>query len=208
MPDESAKMLAWFLFDGDLFSSGYVKCNNTLYFYYGANLNKFNKSFIDIRKVNKEGSPTVDDTKNYAIIAYYQTPMYQFGAVEWLKDVKNVYIQCSTAAKTDIRITYMSDREPSGEIDPEDIAISGRILWGNFHWGNGELIDPDGDPDDLENHATDWTWHVYVLGDTFRRCCRLKHIQMMGLLFENKTRKSDLCISHLAIDYTIAKNVK
>ena len=102
----------------------------------------------------------------------------------------------------------MSDQEPAGETEPEDIGITGRILWQNFHWRNGELIDPSGDPADLSNHATDWSWAVYTLGETFRRCCRLKKIQMMGLRFENDTLSSDLCISHLTIDYSFVKNVK
>jgi len=193
--DQCAKRLAWFYWNGNGTKATYMhNCDGTLYFATTSYLRQFNTTFNDY---------------NGKIDAYYKTPMFEFGAVEWYKTVKNMWVQCRTDAKTDIGITYLTDRLPDGKAD-KAIRISGRLLWKNFKWGNGDYIDPSlsPDPDIPSNTYTDWIWEVYSLGETFRRRCYLKKVQMAGVLFWNRAKSSDLCISHLAFEYIPFKNIK
>ena len=67
------------------------------------------------------------------IKAVYQTPFLQFDAVEYLKTVRELYVQVRADTISVINITYFTEETPRGEVEQEPIIIYGR-LWDNFRW--------------------------------------------------------------------------
>lgn len=170
--DQDAKRLAWFLFDN--FSVyEYLKAGRELYYASGSKMIKLNQKYDDF------GNP---------IHAVYQTPFLQFNAVEYLKTVKNMYVQCRADTISVINIKYFTEETPQGEDESEPIIIYGTI-WDNFLWNT-------------------FGWAVVNFANVFRRKCSLKKIQMASVLFENNEAGRDMAISHLSFQYTVVKNIK
>jgi len=190
--------LAWFLFDhfyvnellrveNDLIFSGNYEYTNTQVTPSKTTntknmLIKLNMSFSDI--------DYKADGYNDAIEAYYMTPFIQFGAVESLKNVRNIYVQTrgDTASKMDM---WYYDEETglgSGEKEPESIIIGGR-LWQHFLW-------------------TNFTWYIIGWASAFRRKCNLKKVQMASFYFENKEIDRDMSITHIGLQYQLVKYVR
>jgi hypothetical protein len=170
--DADAKRLAWFIFD-NFNAEHFLKVDNELYYTKGSTLRKLTDDFNDF------GEP---------INAYYQTPYFQFDAVAYLKTVKNIYVQTRADTATVIHMTYFTEEDPNGEIEPEAIRVYDR-LWKNFSWST-------------------FGWQVTNIANTFRRKCSLKKIQMCSVLFENNELDRDISISHLTFQYTVVKNIK
>ena len=127
------------------------------------------------------------------------TPFLQFNAVEYLKTVKNIWVQCRGDTASIIDMYYYTDENLTPEQDPESIRIGGKI-WSHFSWDNFE-------------------WLVVNWANTFRRKCSLKKIQMVAFYFENVDKYDgetliesvagrDMSITHIGMDYQIVKTVK
>ena len=184
--ETSPSKLCWFLFD-HFYVKQFVKIGQKLL--YASSKNEFNDSLILLN------STFVDldfdgDNEGDAIRSYYMTPFLQFGAVEYLKNVKNIYVQCRGDTKSIINLFYYTDDSSQPEADPEPIETgSNSSVWEDFEWDN-------------------FSWFMNIWGNVFRRKCNLKKIQMSGFYFENNEVSKDLSITHVALQYQIIKNVR
>ena len=182
--ETDTKILDFFLFDnfyvGQFIKIGqdlvYVNSNSS----FNKNLIKLNNTFEDL-DFNGDG-------ENDAIKSYYMTPYLQFNAVNYLKTVKNIYVQVRGDTSSVIDMWYYTDESLDPEQEPESIRIGGRI-WSKFGWDNFQWLSV--------NHAK-----------TFRRKCSLKKIEMCAFYFENNDVGRDMSISHIALQYQIVKNIK
>ena len=178
--------LDWFPFD-HFYVKQFEKVDKELFYIssltgFENKIIKLNDTFDDL-DFNQDG-------KNDAISAYYMTPLFQFNAVEYLKNVVNIYIQCRGDTATIIKIKYVTEENPEGEEELEDIVVGTKNqMWDNFAWYS-------------------FAWGSLALGNTFRRKCSLKKIQMAGFLFANAEVSRDLAISHISLQYKIAKLIK
>ena len=170
--DQDAKRLAWFLFD-NFNSEEYIKAERNLYYASGSKIVTLNNSYNDFGQ---------------SIKAHYKTPFFQFDAVEYLKNVREMYVQCRADTISVINIKYFTEETPNGEIEPESIVIYGKI-WDGFEWDT-------------------FGWDIVNFANTFRRKCSLKKIQMVSVLFSNEELDRDMAISYLGFKYQIVKNVK
>lgn len=177
--------LAWFLFD-KFYIDDFLKVDNDLLYYSTRNvfanvLVKLNSSFRDL-DFNQDGE---DDSIN----AYYMTPFFQFNAVDYLKNVKNIYVQCRGDTATAIEMYYHSeDAQSSGIKEPDDIRIGGKI-WKHFRWDT-------------------FDWNIIGHASVFRRKCNLKKVQMVAFLFKNDEAGRDLSITHLGVQYQLVKYIR
>ena len=171
--DSDAKKLSWFLFDNwnvDMF----VKAERDMYYASGKKLVTTNSSYNDF------GEP---------IHAEYQTPFLQFDAVEYLKNVREMYVQCRADTASVINIQYCSNDNPTGEEEKEPIVINFGSLWDNFRWDT-------------------FKWSITNYANVFRRKCSIKKIQMLYVNFTNNENNKDMSISHITFKYNLVKNVK
>lgn len=170
--DQDAKRLSWFLFDNfNVYE--FIKSERSLYYAKGSTLVLLNDSYSDFGQ---------------AIHAIYQTPLFQFDAIEYLKTVKNMYVQVRADTASIINIRYITEENPYGETEREPIIV-GSKLWDYFSWDS-------------------FSWDIINFGNVFRRKCSLKKIQMAGVIFENDELNRDMSISHLSFDFTVVKNIK
>ena len=178
--------LTWFLFD-HFYVDEFLKVGKDL-IYSGAHdvsrnkLVKLNMSFADL-DFDEDGEPD-------GIESYYMTPFLQFGAIEYLKNVKNIYVQCrgDTATKIDMWYYDEDDALGEGESESESIVIGGR-MWQHFEWSN-------------------FTWYIIGWASTFRRKCNLKKVQMASFLFKNNEVTRDMSITHIGLQYQVVKNIR
>jgi hypothetical protein len=142
---------------------------------------KLNNTFVDL---DFDG-----DGKNEYIHCYYQTPFIQFGAVEMLKNVSNVYIQSRGDVHSKIDLYYYTNDSADGEPDLEPIQVGGHgLLWDNFDWNN-------------------FIWQMNSWGNTVRRKCNLKKIQMASIYFEDN-ENADMSITHIGMQYQLVKYIR
>lgn len=123
------------------------------------------------------------------IHAIYQTPLFQFDAQAYLKTIKNMYVQVRGDVASTINVRYITEDNPDGEVEPEPILIESLNRWDGFRWDK-------------------FVWSSTAFGNTFRRKCQLKKVQMAAFLFENNEVDKDMSLSHLSIQYFIVKEVK
>lgn len=182
--ETDAKILDFFLFD-NFFVKQFIKIGIDLYYVsshanFSKSLIKLNSSFADL-DFNQDGEPD-------PIKSFYMTPFLQFNAFNYLKNVKNIYIQCRGDTASVINLYYYTDESLLREQDPESIRIGGR-LWQKFEWDIFQWI------------SVNWAY-------TFRRKCSLKKIQMCAFYFDNDELNRDMSISNIGLQYQIVKNVK
>jgi hypothetical protein len=116
------------------------------------------------------------------------TPFLQFGTVEMLKNVKNVYIQCRGDKNTKINLSYYTNNSEKSEQDPNPIIVGGRgALWGRFTW-----------------HTMAWSINSWA--NTFRRRCNLRHVQMCALFCENN-ENADMSITNVGLRYSLVRYI-
>ena len=180
------RVLDWFLFD-HFYVKEFIKVGKQLV-YVSSNSNfankliKLNATFVDLDFNN--------DGERDAIHSYYMTPFFQFGAVEMLKNVKNVYIQCRGDTNTSIDLYYYTDDSAEPEPEPEPINVAGGFnLWGEYAWDN-------------------FHWFMNIWGNTFRRKCNIKKIQMASIYFENNQVDNDMSITHIGLQYQLVKYIR
>ena len=185
------RQLDWFLFDhfyvkqflkfrkGLLYVSSHPVINNSLI--------KLTSSFSDVNFDQiEDGEGNLLDA--VSIHSYYMTPFLQFGAVESLKNVKNIYVQCRGDTASVIDMWYYTEENVNPEEEPEAIRIGGK-LWSHFQWYN-------------------FQWLVVNWANTFRRKCNLKKIQMASFYFDNDEVNRDMSITHIGLQYQIVKYVR
>lgn len=201
--------LTWFYFN-NVFAGEFIRVEKELFFYGWANPDvteradhakrflKFNDSFVDVYRTGE--NPIIR-----TISSFYMTPFMQFGSVEMLKNIKNIYVQCRGDTATVIDMYYYTDDNSSytgeigesldddesivnGEREPESIRIGGRI-WKNFQF-------------------KEWQWLTVGWATVFRRKCNLKKIQMASFYFQSKERYRDMSITHVGMQYQLVKYVR
>ena len=174
--DEMAKATAWYRWDN--IGTGNVSCGivigSTVYFVAGADVITFNNELNDFGE-----SP---------IHSYYQTPLFDFQAFEALKTIKQAFFEVRGDTATKIHITYITDEDPEGEEDPEDIEVPA-LLWGAFTWSS-------------------FKWGVMKYAKTFARKCSIKKVMLFGVLLENDEFGRDMSLSGIKLKYTVVKEVK
>lgn len=178
------KNLDWFLFD-HFYVKEFLKVEKQLL--YSSSHTKFNKNLI---KLNAQFADLDfnDDGEPDAIHSYYMTPFIQFGAVESLKNVKNIYVQCRGDTASVIDMWYYTEENIHPEEEPESIRIGGK-LWAHFQWYN-------------------FQWLVVNWANVFRRKCNLKKIQMASFFFDNNELNRDMSITHIGLQYQIVKYIR
>lgn len=169
--DDDAKRLAWFPFT-NIYASQFLALNGNLYYTREGGIARFNYSYSDFGN---------------SISAVYQTPLMQFGAMEYLKNVKNMYVQCRADTSSVIDITYITERTPNGEAD--DSIVIGAQLWKSFNYSM-------------------FSYAVLYFGNAFRRRCNLWKVQMAGAKFSNDQDGRDMSISSLAFSYSVIRPVR
>lgn len=178
------RVLDWFLFD-HFYVKEFIKVGKQLVYVssnpsFANKLIKLNATFADLDFDN--------DGKNDPIKAYYMTPFLQFGAVEYLKNVKNIYVQCRGDTSSVIDMYYYTEENISPEEEPEAIRIGGK-LWAHFQWSN-------------------FQWLIINWANTFRRKCNLKKVQMTSFFFTNNEVDRDMSITHIGLQYQLVKYVR
>lgn len=182
------KTLDWYLFD-KFYVKEFIQVGSDLLYASSYNksgvnfttkLIKLNDSFVDLDFNN--------DTNADPIKAYYMTPFLQFGSVEYLKNIKNIYVQCRGDTQTIIDMYYYTDESSQPEQETESIRLGG-TLWNKFHWYN-------------------FQWIVVAWANTFRRKCNLKKVQMASFYFENNEANRDMSITHIGLQYQYVKYVR
>ena len=166
--------LAWFFFDN--FHVGeFINAGKDLLYTRGNKIVQLGMGFNDFGE---------------SIESFYMTPFIQFGAVESLKNVKNIYVQCRGDTATKIDMWYYDEATlfGEGEMEPESITIGSR-LWQHFAW-------------------TNFTWYIMGWANTFRRKCNLKKVQMASFFFKNDEENRDMSITHIGLQYQVVKYIR
>ena len=174
--DEMAKATAWYKWDSigkETVTNGIV-INNKAYYASGNYVCTFN---------NK-----LNDFETDAIESCYQTPLFDFQAFESLKTIKQAFFEVRGDTATKIHVTYLTDDNPDGEADPEDIEVPA-ILWDSFAWSS-------------------FGWGIMQYARTFARKCSVKKVMLFGVLLENSEINRDMSLSGIKFKYTIVKEVK
>lgn len=182
--ETNPRELDWFMFD-HFYVRQFLKHNKALLYLsshedFDEDLIKLTAEFYDL---DFDGDGEADP-----IHSYYMTPFIQFGAVEMLKNVKNIYVQTRGDTASVIDMYYYTDESVSPEPEPESIRIGGR-LWHHFQWDN-------------------FQWLVVGWANTFRRKCNLKKIQMASFFFENNEAGRDMSITHIGLQYQLVKYIR
>ena len=184
--------LDWYVFD-NFYAKSFTRIGNDLYFPASLNAKR------DVSGVMTDTCPIVKLTDGFVdfsyddiddtvpIDAHYMTPLFEYSAVEMLKTITNVFIQCRADRPSFIELAYITEENPVGEIDPEPIKISGR-LWNSFTWET-------------------FGFNTLSFVNTFRRRCSTKKVQILGVKVWNN-EKSDLSISHMSFQYRTVKYIK
>lgn len=145
-------------------------------------ITRLDSSLVDL-DFDGDGNPD-------AIESFYLTPFMQFGSVEYLKNVRVLYVQCRGDTNSFINISYYTDDSSEPELDPEPIEVGNSgSLWDNFSWD-------------------DFTWEINAWGNVFRRKCNLKKVQMCAVFFENAEADKDMSITHVGFQYQYVKYVQ
>lgn len=182
--ETNPRELDWFLFD-HFYVKRFLKVGKQLIYAsshssFKTSLIKLNASFLDL---DFDG-----DGEGDAIHSYYMTPFFQFGAVDMLKNVKNIYVQCRGDTASVIDMYYYTEESITPEEEPEAIRIGGK-LWAHFQWHN-------------------FQWLTVNWANTFRRKCNLKKIQMASFFFTNNDANRDMSITHIGLQYQLVKYIR
>lgn len=176
--------LSWFLFD-HFYVRQFLPINDEMV--YSSDLTSLQGKLIKLNDTF-EDLDFNGDSKADAIESYYMTPFLQFDAVEYLKTIKNLYIQCRGDTASNIDVYYYTDESREPTQDPDSIIIGGRI-WNQFDWST-------------------FDWQVINWGNTYRRKCSLKKVQMASFLFKNNEANRDMSITHVSLQYQVVKYIK
>lgn len=180
------KNLDWFLFD-HFYVGEFLKVEKQLLYACSYNKYNFNRKLIKLTDQFADLDFNNDGEAD-PIHSFYMTPFFQFGAVEYLKNVKNIYVQCRGDTSSVIDMYYYTEESVTPEEEPESIRIGGK-LWAHFQWFNFQWL------------AVNWA-------NTFRRKCNLKKVQMASFYFDNNELNRDMSITHIGLQYQIVKYIR
>jgi len=169
----NAKALSWFYFD-NINANCFVMNNQDLY--YGDKTTGKISKFVNA--LNDFGS---------AINSVYRFPLRDFKAYEWLKTIKDLHISCRADTSTEISMAYITEKEPNGRIESNDILVntfSWLFSWATFSWDNSSYV------------------------KQFRRRPNCKNVDLFGIEFTNNSVDRDMSILSIVFPYTLSKKVK
>ena len=183
--ETNPRQLDWFMFD-HFYVRQFLRVGKELMYVsshedFDESIIKLNDTFVDL---DFDG-----DTHGDAIHSYYMTPFMQFGAVEMLKNIKNLYVQCRGDTNTLINLYYYTDDSALPEAEPESINVAGGSFWSSFNW-------------------EDFHWFQNSWANTFRRKCNIKKVQMASIYFENNEVAKDMSVTHIGMQYQLVKYVR
>ena len=178
------KDLAFYLFDNFYVDKFIIVDGECLY---ASSHDKFKNKLIKLNNTF-EDLDFNQDGKSDPIKSAYMTPLLQFQAVEYLKTIKKIYIQCRGDTSSKINMKYITNDNAKGEYENEPIVI-GSNIWKKFKWNT-------------------FAWTQISHAKVFMRKCALKKVEMAGIYFENNQLDCDMSISYLGFQYQIIKNVK
>lgn len=171
-PDKDALVIAWFLWN-NFYCENFIIADEDLFY------------------SRKNNLCTIQETPNDfgdAINSYYQTPFIQFGNYNMLKTIKYMYVAVRGDTPSRIKVKYITEENPVGEEDSEDIAVY-TSLWDTFKWDT-------------------FGWDIISVVKTFARKCSIKKVQMLSVLFSNSQVDTDMSISAIKFKYQVVKAIK
>lgn len=193
------RTLSWFLFD-HFYVKQFVRFGKQLMYvcadkYYDENSeaddkmvdNPFSNKLVEMDNSFRDLDFDQDNSED-AIHAYYMTPFLQFGSVEMLKNVRNIYVQTRGDTASVIEMYYYTEDSIRPRTENEEIRIGGKV-WRKFAWDN-------------------FAWYSINWASTFRRKCNLKKIQMASFYFKNDEPGRDMSITHISLQYQLVKYVR
>lgn len=183
--ETNPRQLDWFMFD-HFFVKRFIRVDKDLLYVsshedFDSVLVKLNDTFVDL---DFDG-----DGHGDAIHSHYMTPFMQFGAVEMLKNIKNLYVQCRGDTNTLINLYYYTEESALPEAEPESINVAGGQFWSSFTWSG-------------------FHWFQNSWANTFRRKCNIKKVQMASIYFENNEVGKDMSVTHIGMQYQLVKYVR
>ena len=173
--DSDALRLAWFKFD-NIYVNDAVVFNKNLY-YVNDKVITFNRELFD----NLNGQPS-------AINSYYKTKLFDFGDIDYLKTVRNMYVSVRGDTPSKIKIKYITEDIPNGIDAESDISIYNSI-WSEFNWKT-------------------FGWQVVNFKKVFNKVVNLRKLELFGVYFSNEQMYADMCISNVKIKYHLAQKVR
>lgn len=186
------KLLVWFYFDR-FFVKSFLHAGKQLLYAcshtnFDESLIKLTSSFSDVNfdQITEDGNVL----SAVPIESFYMTPFFQFNAVEMLKNVRYIYVQCRGDVNSKINLYYYTDDSMVPEEDPEPIMVQGGgPLWKNFAWEY-------------------FHWYMNIWGNVFVRKCNLKKVQMAAFYFTNNELNRDMPITNIGLRYQLVKYVR
>lgn len=170
--DTAAKKTSWFKWDNMPITHAIVT-DRECFYSQGKNLCKWTYELNDFGK---------------AIPAHYMTPMLDFGAFEYLKTVKWIYIESRGDTPSISQMKYLTDDDILGEGEPRELIVN-TTLWDTFTWAT-------------------WGWKPANFAKVFGRKCRIKKFILMGIVFSNDQVARDMSLSRIRMQWTRVKRVK
>ncbi|WP_283673059.1 hypothetical protein [Butyricicoccus sp. Marseille-Q5471] len=170
--DADALRLSWWRFD-NIVGTAFCEDDGTLYILRENRMARFQNDFRDFES---------------AIHGVYQMPLRNFGLSNYLKTVIECWITVRADTASRIRLKYITDNEPNGEYDSEDIRVPAK-MWGGFLWNT-------------------FQWEVINFAKSFRRKPNKKKVFLFGILLENMEDNRDLSISGITMTWRSAKKIK
>lgn len=170
--DSDAARLSWWKFD-NIRGVGFLSDDGRLFIVRDGRIIIFKNDFKDFG----QGFRSV-----------YQMPLRDFGMQNYLKTVIECWITVRSDTSSRIQIKYITENEPNGEQDSDDILVPGR-LWKGFQWNS-------------------FQWLVINFAKSFRRKPNKKKIFLFGILLESNELGRDMDISALTLTWRRAKKIK
>ena len=170
--DADALRLSWWRFD-NIVGRALCEDDGTLYIWRQNRMVRFQNDFEDL---------------GGAIHGIYQMPLRNFGQNDYLKTVIECWITVRADTASRIRLKYITENDPNGEYDTEDIIVPSK-MWKGFLW-----------------NAFQWT--VINFAKSFRRKPNKKKVFLFGILLENDEKSRDLSISAITMTWRSAKKIK
>jgi len=173
--DKMARKLSWYKMEYPTSKSiGSASCiGNDMYYSYGG-------------KIIKQDDSLSDDGET--IHARYKTMMNDFDYIDYLKNIKKMFVSVRGDTPSQIKITYYTDEEPDGVQDEDDIIVPSKI-WNGFSWKT------------FGYSKINWE-------KSFARNVSIKKVFVFGVLFTNDENYKDMSISSIKFYYLASKKVR
>lgn len=172
MPDQDEERLAWYYWE-NVNANCWLVRDNVCYF--GDRTAGLVKRFRD--NFNDDGA---------AINAVWRSKLFNFNAIDWLKNVMFVYFRTRETNNSQISIKYLNE---DAEVLDSVTVTSDSFSWANFSWAA-------------------FSWAVSRFYPTKRLRPKMKKIAYFQLEFSNARVNENLSVMDLEIYYNLAKKVK